>query len=320
MLHTLRTNERVFELNDNYEAIDELREGGYGDADFTVSKAKVMFQTGLDFEGDLLRGVALKTYDAKEVYYREDTGEPIAIHGLRYQPIQYTTMIDKSRDMIERCNLDATGVQEKISVSPNGGMCFVEYKLPAKEYTTPDGDKGYIKIMALSSFNGVWSFILSLGFHQSACLNSQIFIKNPASIYKARHTNKLDIDLGVSVLGKAANIVEDEIELWHELYNTPTLLREELEVFAEVAEYTGELDEIGHFDYSSYPSNKALNYMLCVYQDNYAKHMGHNRWAVYNAVTDWSTHGPSSAKNKIALMQRRTDQASEVLTKYLLAA
>ena len=166
-------------LNNNFEAIQELRESGYGDAGFTVKTAKVMYQTGTEFEWDR---VSLNTYDAKEVYYREDTGEPIAIHGLRYNPIQYPTMIDKTRDMIERCNLDATGIQEKISVSPNGGMCLVEYKLPAKEYTTPDGDTGNVKVMALSSFNGVWSFVLSLGFHQSACLNSQIFIKNPASI------------------------------------------------------------------------------------------------------------------------------------------
>ena len=302
MLHT---------LNNNYAAVQELRENGYGDANFNVSNSPAHY---FDKDGDL------QVYDAKEVYYREDTGEPIAIHGLRYKPIQYPTIIDKSRDMLERCNLDATGIQERISVSPNGGMCLVEYKLPAKEYTTPDGDKGCIKVMALSSFNGVWSFILSLGFEQWACLNSQIFIKNPASIYKARHTSKLDIDLGVSVLGKAANLIEDEIELWHELYTTPSVPLKVFKMFADVANYKDDVKDINWNSYKDDINNKAMLYLLDKYQTHYAPLMGRNMWSVYNTITDWSTHAPSSAKNKIALMQRRTDQASEVMTKYLLAA
>jgi len=306
-------------LNNNFEAIQELRESGYGDAGFTVKRAKVMYQADSKFNWN-----GIKTYDAKEVYYREDTGEPIAIHGLRYNPIQYPTMIDKTRDMIERCNLDATGIQERISVSPNGGMCLVEYKLPAKEYTTPDGDTGNIKVMALSSFNGVWSFILSLGFHQSACLNSQIFIKNPASIYKARHTNKLDIDLGVSVLGKAANVIEDEIDLWHELYNTPSegynSNQVVLKSFADIANYKDDIDEISWSSYKDDMNNKAMVYLMDKYQTHYAPRMGRNMWAVYNTITDWSTHAPSRSKDSIALMQRRTAKASEVMENYLLAA
>ena len=193
-------------LNNNREAIEALRYNGYGAADFQVNKSAVYFDNEFN-ETELV------PYRGKDVYFRSDNGEPIAIHGKRYKPLQYTHMIDKSRDMIERCKLDATGIEEKIQVSPNGGMCLVNYKLPAKEYETPDGDTGCITVMALSSFNGVWSFILSLGFEQSACLNSQIFIKNPASLYKARHTGKLDIDRGANMLGKTANIIEQEIEL-----------------------------------------------------------------------------------------------------------
>ena len=109
MLHALNNNQMLHALNNNFEAIQELRESGYGDAGFTVKKAKVMYQADSKFNWN-----GIKTYDAKEVYYREDTGEPIAIHGLRYNPVQYPMMIDKVRDMIERSDLDATGIQEKI--------------------------------------------------------------------------------------------------------------------------------------------------------------------------------------------------------------
>lgn len=318
MLHT---------LNNNYEPIQELRERGYGAADFDVKKATVEFrpQSWGDREWDEGGDVgttsqATLSFPSKEVYYRTDTLEPIAIHGLRYKPIQYPTMIDKTRDMLERCNLDATGIQETISVSSNGGMCAAKYILPAKKYTTPDGDTGCLTVLVLSSFNSVWGYLASLGFKQDACLNSQIFIKNPASIYKARHTNKLDIDLGVSVLGKAANIIEDEIELWHDLYCTPTNPIAAFKVFAEVADYKDDIAEISWNSYKDDINNKSMLYLVNRYHTHYAPLMGRNLWAVYNTVTDWSTHAPSSAKNKIALMQRRTDKASEVMTKHLLAA
>ena len=305
-------------LNDNYEAIQELRDTGYGAADFEVKKAMVEFSIPASI------GVERHFFANKEVYYRTDTSEPIAVHGQRYKPLQYREMIDKTRDMIERCNLDATGINESIQVSPNGGMCAVNYTLPAKEYLTPDGDKGCVKVMALSSFNGIWSVILSLAFEQGACLNSQIFIKNPASIYKARHTNKLDIDKGVYVLGKTANIIEDEIQLWHDWYNTPINQVERTVIFAKCANIKGDFDKLlqdmRYYNKLDHATNKTLAYLNEVYNTNYGPRMGHNRWSVYNAITDWSTHAPSSSKNTIALSQRRTEKASEVINEYLLAA
>jgi len=304
-------------ISDNYFAIQELRDSGYGDADFEVAKAPVEFRIP-EYRGGTIE------YPSKEVYYRTDTNEPIAVHGLRYKPLQYPEIIDKTRDMIERCNLDATGIEENIQVSPNGGMCLVNYKLPAKEYETPDGDKGVIEVMALSSFNGVWSFILSLGFEQGACLNSQIFIKNPASIYKARHTYKLDIDKGVHVLGKTANIIEDEIELWHEWFATPVTDRAVARAFIEVSNYNDSFEDlmtdIKEYGKPTSTRNRTLVYLYDVYNSTYLPRMGRNKWALYNSITDWSTHAPSSSKNVIALSQRRTERATQAIDKYLLAA
>ena len=319
MLHALNNNQMLHALNNNFEAIQELRESGYGDAGFTVKKAKVMYHADSKFNWN-----GIKTYDAKEVYYREDTGEPIAIHGLRYNPVQYPMMIDKVRDMIERSDLDATGIQEKISVSPNGGMCCVEYILPAEKFISPDGDISYTRLMALSSFNGVWSFILTVGHMLRRCMNGQIFIKNPAAIYKARHTNKLDIDFGVSVLGKVINTVKDEVDFWHELANTPSEGANSNQVvlksFADIANYKDDIDEISWSSYKDDMNNKAMIYLMDRYQTHYAPLMGRNMWAVYNTITDWSTHAPSRSKDSIALMQRRTEKATESMTKYLLAA
>ena len=87
-----------------------------------------------------------------------------------------------------------------------------------------------------------------------ACLNHQIMINNPASIYKCRHTNKLNVDRGVNLLGQTANLIEDEIELWNEWANTYTSITETAKTFAGVSNYTGNIvdleDEI--FKYNKY--------------------------------------------------------------------
>jgi hypothetical protein len=203
-------------------------------------------------------------------------------------------------------------------------MCLAEYTLPATSFKTPDNDYGSVKVMALSSFNGVWSFILSLGFQQWACLNSQIMITNPASIYKSRHTNKLDIDVGVRMLGKTANVLETELELWQKMYRTSVGRHDVAKAFANTANYTGDLNELLK-DIADYGKpvnikNKALSHLYDVYNNTYKLKMGANQWAVYNAITDWATHAPSKSKNVIALGQRRTERATTAIKEWLKVA
>ena len=301
-------------MYNNHEYIQALRDNGLGDADFQVSKTICKFETPS----------GLKSFPSKETYYRTDTEEPIAVHGKRYKPVQYPDMIGKTRDMLERSNLDCDSIKETIQVSPNGGMCLAQYTLPATSFKTPDNDYGSAKVLALSSFNGVWSFILSLALEQWACLNKQIMINNPASIYKARHTNKLNIDAGVNMLGKTADILENEIELWHDLYNTQVTIFDVLDAFTKVANYTGDkgdlLQDLRDYGKPVNIKNKTLTYLYDAYNNTYKPRMGANRWAVYNAITDWGTHAPSSSKNVIALGQRRTDQATTAIQEWLKVA
>jgi len=280
----------LLQINNNREAVNSLRHNGYGDADFEVTKKPLWFQD--DFAKSHL-------FPNKKGLVRTDNGQGIAVVSDRYKALQFPTMIDKSRDMIERCNLDATGVTEQIQVSPNSGMCLVNYTLPAKEYKTPDGDTGCVTVMALSSHDGKWKFELSIGFRQSACLNGQIFAKNPANIYQSRHNATLDIDRAINLLGKTANVIEDEIELWHDWHGQEV---SNAEVLKTIEGTVGEVND---------GKNKNFLYILNKFVHHYAPTMGKNKWALYNALTDWSTHAPTRSKNKITLTFNK-DRAEKV--------
>jgi hypothetical protein len=305
----------------NHEAIQSLR-GNYGQAGFKILKAPVQYSDKL----------WLKYFDGKNVYYRSDTGTPIAVHGKNYKGLQYSEMIDKTRDMLERCELDCTGIKESIEVSHNGAMCKVEYDLPATSFKTPDGDYGSAKVMALNSWNGVWSFVMSLGFQQWACLNSQVMIKNPAGLIKQKHSQRLDVNNGTKHIGKIAGILENEISLWHEMDGIHVTRNDILDAFGYVAfkDYDGDTQRVNDnlLDESN-RKNKNLAYMYRQYYQVYRPRMGDTQWAVYNAITDWSTHyyeeslrnkTIKKSKNVIQFKARQVERATLGLQKWLKVA
>ena len=297
----------------NHEAIQSLR-GNYGDAGFTILKAPVQYTE---------RGGYLTSFEGKDVYYRSDTGAPVAVHGKNYRGLQYSEMIDKTRDMLERCELDCTDIKESIEVSHNGAMCKVEYDLPATSFKTPDGDYGSAKVMALNSWNGVWSFVMSLGFKQYACLNSQVMIKNPAGLIKQKHSQQLDVDKGTKHIGKIAGILENEIHLWHKMQDTWAGQIDRYNAFGYVVfkDYDGDSYRVSD-NLKSSKVNKNLAYMEKQYKEVYEPRMGDTQWAVYNAITDWSTHykAPEKSKNVIQFKARQAERATLGLQKWLKVA
>ena len=123
------------------------------------------------------------------------------------------------------------------------------------------------------------------------------------------------------MLGKTADILENEIELWHTMYHTSVGRHDVAKAFANTANYTGDLNEllkdIADYDKPVNIKNKTLTYLYDVYNNTYKSRMGKNQWAVYNAITDWATHAPSKSKNVIALGQRRTGQATTAIQEWL---
>ena len=174
-------------------AVDNLRNNGYGAADFQVTATPVLYR-------DLSGGV-LKLED-KKVYYREDTGDALAIHGERYKPVSHVEMIDTARDVLERSQLNLGDIKETIQVGDGGAVCFIRHQLPNHKITTPDGDTAILEMLHINSFNSVWPYQATVGALQNACTNHQVFLGSTAGIYKARHTNKLNVDHGANQMNK----------------------------------------------------------------------------------------------------------------------
>ena len=297
----------------NNSALQAIRDGGYGSAGFDIGVAPLMYNTE--------EGEAVHYQSSKSVIYRTDTGAELGIHGHGYKPVAPKHMIDVTRNIIERSDLSINGMQEIIRTSHDGSRTFVQYRLPEHTYTTSDGDNASLSLLAISSFDGTWPFMISAAAIQSACTNLQVFVGGEVSVFKAKHTRSLDIEQGGRVITKSLQMFHNERDLWQQWHGTDVTANQAFKFFAEALKCKGALNLIRDTDsipldpvavmYSMPRRNLNLEYIWKQYASVYSKRLGHNYWAVYNALTDWSTHGGvsrTSSNINIASVQNDRQQ------------
>ena len=316
---------QVVQMFGNANQVDDLRNSGYGAADFEVASTPVLFKAK-----DSDRFGNIHTVNNIRVYYREDTNDVLAIHGELYKPVSHKEMIDTARNILERSSLNLKDIKETIQVGDGGSVCFVRHLLPNHEIQTPDGDTAQMTMLHINSFNSVWPYQASAGAHQSACTNHQVFTTGAAPIYKARHTQKLNVDHGARQLNGIIGMLDKQNEIWAEWANTEV---NETNAFLLISEAAGSKFAIGKVgegenirEIMNMPTaynNSSLFYMWDLYTKHYRRNMGQNYWALYNTLTDWSSHHRGSRKNAIDIpvaQVKKSERVQKVISSFPLAA
>ena len=309
----------------NNSDIDCLRDSGYGAADFEVSSTPVLYKAeGLGAFGNI------NSMDSKRVYYREDTGESLAIHGDRYKMVPHKTMIDTARNVLERSQLNLKDIKETIQVGDNGGVCFVRHQLPNHKIETPDGDTALMELLHINSHTSVWSYQATAGANQNACTNHQVFLGEVAAIYKARHTQALDVDKGASQMNKIMDVMDEQNHIWAEWKNTHVTLKQVVKHIATATRSQLALDMLKSgelvrtiLDTPAVYNNNSFMYAMEKYANHYSLKMGANYWSVYNALTDWATHHTGTRKNSVDLpisQVQRAEKIQQVIKDFAIAA
>src|SRR5210317_58734 len=274
----------------------------YGDADFDIDLKQLHYNT------KSLDGRHSQTVVNKRAIVRTDTNHCLGVVGPKYKPVNHRDMIANQRAMIMRSDLNTKDIVESIVTDRNGARFYVKHTLPNQFLETPDGDTAALSFLGVNSFDGLFSFMMSAGARQSACMNGQIFTEGSSTIYKSRHTRQLDIHKGSQIVGKGLEVMMQQNELWKIWYKTVPSQEIIKSIFA--AAIGGDpLDEKTW-------NNKNYIQLWRLYRDTYVPRQGGNLWAVYNALTDWATHCQPSRKGSsvISLQNRRANKVSEVIS------
>jgi len=292
----------------NNTALNSIRDRGYGDADFDIDTAPLVYfadDDGTEFPS------------SKSVIYRTDTGAELGVHGHGYKAVAPKHMIDVTRNILERSGLHLGNMQEIIRTSHDGARTFVQYKLPEHTYRTPDGDCAALSLLSISSFDGTWPFMISAAAIQQACTNLQVFVGGEVAVYKAKHTRSLNIEHGGRAITRSLEVFENERELWSKWANRHMTDSQAFVFFAHALKANTAMTLIAEGGtpdtaLADLPRrNKSLEYIWNKYIKVYKTRLGANMWSVYNAMTDWSTHAETSRKSSmhnIAAIQNQRQQ------------
>tara|TARA_R100001244_G_scaffold76492_1_gene60737 strand:- start:357 stop:1328 length:972 start_codon:yes stop_codon:yes gene_type:complete len=289
----------TIDLFDTTPASLTLREKSYGDADFDVQYHS-LYAIHKDLNGNADRTQLIPN---RVVSIREDTQDVLGIHSLKYKGVNFKDGIDRCREIIIKSDLADDSIIEDIGVTPNSRQCIVSYVLPNVLIDTPDGDQAELMIVMANSFNGVWAFSIRVGLRLMACLNGMLSNTN-GLIYKSRHNSRLNLDHAVSVISNSLPILYEQTELWREWLATPCSTPDVLKIIGTVTDnkYLINNHKDTFVDVLNDDETRRSRNIAHLWDawSRYQRTLGPNMWAMYNTLTDWSTHveGINNSKPK----------------------
>ena len=135
-----------------------------------------------------------------------------------------------------------------------------------------------------------------VGAVRIACMNGQVVV-DAFSNYNAKHTSSLDTDIAVAKLETALEVYTKNADVWKSYPKSPVTNLQATRIFKQVAGKSERLEALLEETYLKYVDE-----------------MGHNLWAVFNTLTDWSSHAKfKNEANKVATIYNREAKVRKVI-------
>jgi len=226
----------------------------------------------------------------------DDEGNILSIVGKGYNVIQNADIIPDYERAIYLSELDTTGMTRDIQQSHGGARTVVTYTFPAHRIEVRKDDPMDLKISVLNSYDGSWKFMSLVGALRLACLNGQV-IGNFFSSFYGKHTKSLEPEVAINKLRMSLGTYIENAEYWKQYPTIPVNEIQANNVFINLA---GESKVLGEYLHNIHAK--------------YKEDMGPNLWALYNTLTDWSSHAEFRNKaNQAATIITREQKVRKVL-------
>lgn len=226
----------------------------------------------------------------------DEGGNIISVVGKGYNVIQNADIIPDYERAIYRSGLNTTGMERDIQQSHGGARTVVTYTFPAHRIEVKKDDPMDLKISVLNSYDGSWKFMSLVGALRLACLNGQVIGDFFSSFY-GKHTMNLDTEVAVDRLETSLDVYLQNAEYWKQYPKISVTDLQAQNVFLNLA-----------------GTSKVLNGVLEDIYSKYTDDMGSNLWALFNTLTDWSSHSKfKNIRNQAATVITREQKIRKVL-------
>ena len=261
--------------------------------EFATVESRPLYTYREQYEGNKWGSLIMPKH---KTIINSETNEVISVVGEGYNVIQNNVAVPKYEEALFRSKLDTRGMMRKVSSSHDGARTVVTYTFPAHEMEVAEGDPMYLQTTFLNSYDGTWKLGSLLGALRLACTNGQV-VHDSFSSFFGKHTKSLDVDDVVKKLERSLDVYMENIELWKQYPTTKVSALDAEKVLFALSK-----------------GSKKTSKILKETHSRYVNEMGRNLWALFNTLTDWSSHTQvRKESNKPSIIISREQKVRSVL-------
>ena len=229
----------------------------------------------------------------KKAIVRSDSGEFLGNHSDRYKTVPhyglYKQHAERIAEVIPTNNIEVIDQTWDNGAKARRTVHFLDQTVAVK-----DGDVVNLRSDVFNSLDGSWAFQTFTGAYRSLCLNTLVFGGQSMYQEKRKHTGGLSIAGALSKIGNSIDIFANQGEQFKKWSNTTLDDKQVAHVLGQTVCFkkskTIELQDLKTGDIDLRNTNTRLcDYLLYRYEQEQGM-LGKTLWALYNAVTHWSTH------------------------------
>lgn len=265
----------------------------------------------------------------RRVIYTDKSSKIINVvkKGFTYDNNQPSDIVRLSEATLLQSGVSLKDMTRSAQIAPDGSKMILQYTLPEFTIDLGQGDETQFQILFYNSYDGSWCFTVRAGAIRMACLNGQVSVDD-ISMFKSKHTPSINPDHARRKMVLAIQQFHAEGQRWARWKDQSVTNREALLIFADAAgckfvHENADMTLMELFQNKQVYSNRAMMYMWNQYTNQEQPKLGSNEWAVYNAMTHWSTHAPAARKtdenNVLGTLVRRQDKVRNAVALRLAA-
>lgn len=251
---------------------------------------------------------------ARKMIVRSDTNEVLAVQSMDYKLVTNEEVFTKFDQALLDSSLNTNNMKITEWSPKNGAQAVRKYEFPEHQVKIGEVDgKDDLLNMSLyvrNSYDSSSAFRAMLGAMRLLCWNGMVIGKKDLDLY-GRHTKNLDIDKMIKKMDVAINMFTTQADEWR---NWRTVL-------------ITEADARVLLDKASALSESAKEVIMLRYI-NETNELGNTIWALFQALTWWSTHsklrangGEATGDNIINVRLQREEMVRKLINnKHFLAA
>lgn len=230
---------------------------------------------------------------------RTDNHQVLAIHGPGYHLIDNREVFGAFDEALQQSILDKTGLYWTNELANNGARSVRTYIFPAHSFKIGrDDDVVDLRIQVINSYDGSSAFTTLVGGYRVLCTNGLVIGKTFSQTY-TKHTKGFDLTAILERINHTIDVYCHNAKQWHQWSN-----RTINDMQAQTI--------INHI-----PSiSERLHTTLMNYYQKEKRQLGPTLWALFNALTYWSSHEKikaSSLNNRASIVLNRENRVRAVL-------